>query len=184
MNRIDWAGKANFKKFRKKNDVRRRPTVELVMNQGNDYGVGPAYWKDDPDSAQADEFLGHSQGLTRARALQLPNEDSDDEDHFPVKPQTKPSARSTRGIVQGPAEETSVPLFLSSEDEDAGETKLGGGDDRDEGTETLRSAGSSRKSRVHRGQAQRVVYAVDDDDSDDGTTFRGFGAKSKPRGRR
>lgn len=154
------------------------------MNQGNDYGVGPAYWKDDPDSVQADEFLGHSQASSRARALQLPNEDSDDEDHFPVKPQAKSSARSMKGIVQGPAGEISEPLFLSSEDEDVGVTKHGGGDDRDEGTETLRSAGSSRKSRVHQGQAQRVAYAVDDDDSDDGTTFRGFGTKSKPSRRR
>lgn len=56
--RIDWEGKPNFKKFRKvsstcvlrpfghwtnkwqKSDNARRPAVELVMNQGNDYGVG------------------------------------------------------------------------------------------------------------------------------------------------
>lgn len=116
--------------------------------------------------------------------MQLPNEDSDDEDHFPVKPQTKTSARSTEGVVRGPAEEISEPLFLSSEDEDVGVTKHGGGDDRDEGTETLRSAGSSRKSRVRQGQVQHVAYAVDNDDSDDGTTFRGFGTKSKPSRRR
>lgn len=55
--RIDWEGKPDFKKFRKvypcvqrffdhqtyrrqKNDPRRRPPVELSMNQGNDYGEG------------------------------------------------------------------------------------------------------------------------------------------------
>lgn len=56
--RIDWEGKPNFKKFRKvypscvlrpldhrtnvrqKNDLRGRPAIELVINQGNDYGVG------------------------------------------------------------------------------------------------------------------------------------------------
>ena len=56
--RIDWEGKANFKKFRKvhlscillffdhradrrqKNNARRQPAIELVMNQGNDYGEG------------------------------------------------------------------------------------------------------------------------------------------------
>jgi hypothetical protein len=74
-------------------------------------------------------------------------------------------------------------LFLSSEDEEAAEvTKHGEGDDRDEGTETLRSAGSSRKSRVQRGQAKRAVVVVDDDDSDDGTTFKGFGTKRNPEG--
>jgi len=57
--RIEWEGKPDFKKFRRvcflciwrlfgywtdmrqKTDPRRRPAVELVMNLGNDYGVGP-----------------------------------------------------------------------------------------------------------------------------------------------
>ena len=188
--------------MRQKNDPRRRPAIELVMNLGNDYGVGPgtrmmltqqstnqsliylaAYWKDDPDPAQADEFFGHSQGSSRARTLQLPIEDSDGEDQFPVKPPTRTSTRITKGTTQGSRqEEIFEPLFLSSEDEAAAEvTKHGERDDRDEGTETLRSAGSSGKSRVRQDQAKRAIVIVDDDDSDDGTTFRGF--KPKP-GRR
>lgn len=175
------------------------------MNQGNDYGVGPgtkmmptqqpsaqsliflaAYWKDDPDPTQADEFLGHSQASSKARALQLPIEDLDDEDQFPVKPPTKRSTRTTTGKIHGSRqEEIFEPLFLSSEDEEAAEaTKYGEGDDRDEGTETLRSAGSTRKSRIQRGQAKRVIAVIDDDDSDDGTTFKGFGSRSKPGRRR
>jgi len=59
-------------------------------------------------------------------------------------------------------------------------TKQGEGDDRDEGTETLRSAGSSRKSGVQRGQALPVAMVVDGDDSDDETTFKGFSAKPRP----
>jgi len=190
---------------RQKNDPRRRPVVELVMNQGNDYGVGPgtkvmltqqptnqslifpaAYWKDDPDLANADEFLGHSQASSKARTLQLPIEDSDDEDQFTVKPPTKASTRTTKGKNQGSRQKkASEPLFLSSEDEEAAEvSKHGEGDDRDEGTETLRSAGSSRKSRVQQGQAKRMVVVVDDDDSDDGTTFKGFGTKPKSGRRR
>lgn len=174
------------------------------MNQGNDYGVGSGtkttltqqstarsliflaeYWKDEPDPTQADEFLRHSQGTSKARALQLPIEDSD-EDQFPVKPQTKRSTRIIKGKIQGSRQgETSEPLFLSSEDEEAAEvTELVEGDDRDEGTETLRSAGGPRKPRVQRGQARRVVVVVDDDDSDDGTTFKGFGTKSMPGRRR
>lgn len=174
------------------------------MNLGNDYGVGPgtkimlilqstnqspilltAYWEDDPDPAQADGFLGHSQGSSKARILQLPIEDSDYEDQFPVEPPTKTSTRTTRGKHQGSRQgEVFEPLFLSSEDEEAAEiTKHGERGDQDEGTETLRSAGSSRKSRVQQGQAKRVVVVVDDDDSDDGTTFKGFGARPEP-GRR
>lgn len=217
--RIDWEGKPDFKKFRRvcffciwrlfgywtdtrqKNDPRRRPAVELVMNLGNDYGVGSgtrmmftqqstnqsliylvAYWKDDPDPAQADEFFGHSQGSSKARTLQLSIEDSDGEDQFPVKPPTRTSTRTSKGKTQGSRqEEIFEPLFLSSEDEAAGEvTKHGERDDRDEGTETLRSVGSSRKSRVQQGRAKRAVVVIDDDDSDDGTTFRGFGGKPKP----
>jgi len=179
--RIDWEGKPDFKKFRKKNDPHRRPAVELVMNQGNDYGVGSAYWKDDPDLARADEFLGHPQATSKARGLQLANEDdSDDEDQFPAKPT---SSWTTKRKIQGSRQEISEPLFFSSEDEDVGVTKHGEGDDRDEGTETLRSAGSSRKPRVKQGQTRRALV-VDDDDSDDGTTFKGFGTKPRPRGRR
>lgn len=188
-----------------KPDSRRRPAVELVINLGNDYGVGPgtetmltlqstnqslillaAYWKDDPDPAQADEFLGHSQGSSKARTLQIPVEDSDDENQFPVKPPAKTYTRITKGKNQGSRQdEIFEPLFFSSEDEEAAEvTKHGECDDRDDGTETLRSAGSSRKSKVQRGQAKRVVVVVDDDDSDDGTTFKGFGTKPKPGRRR
>ena len=130
--------------------------------------------------------MGHSQASSKARALQLPIEDSDDEDQFSVKPLAKTSTRTTKGKIQGSRQEENFePLFLNSEDEEATEvTKRGEGDDRDEGTETLRSAGSPRKSRVQRGQQKRVVVVVDDDESDDGTTFKGFGTKSMPGRRR
>lgn len=72
------------------------------------------------------------------------------------------------------------PLFLSSEDEEAAQvTKHGERDDRNEGTETLRSAGSSGKPKVQQGPAKRAVVVVDDNDSDDGTTFKGFDIKPK-----
>ena len=134
---------------------------------------------------QADEFLGHSQVSSKARVLQLPIEDSDDEDRFPIKPLAKTSTRTTKGKTQGSRqEEIFEPLFLNSEDEEATEITKHEGDDRDEGTETLRSAGSPRKSRVQLGQPKRPVVVVDDDDSDDGTTFKGFGTKPKLGGRR
>lgn len=141
-----------------------------------------AYWKEDPDSAQADDFLGYSQASSKARTHQLPPQDSDDDDQFPAEPLTKRSTRTTKGRLQGSRQEIPEPLFLSSEDEEVIEvTKHSEGDDQDEGTETLRSASSSRKSRVQRGQAQRVVTVVGDDDSDDGTTFKGFGTELKRR---
>jgi hypothetical protein len=163
------------------------------MNQGNDYGVGSgtgniltqqpanqslilltAYGKD--------ELLGNSQASSKARALHLPiEEDSGDEDQSPVELQTETSIRTTKRRPQGSRQETSEPLFLSSEDEEVGAAKYGEGDDRDdEGTETLRSVGSSIKSGAQRGQTRRVLVVVDDHDSDDGTTFKGFGAKIKP----
>ena len=82
-----------------------------------------------------------------------------------------------KGKNQGSGKGIPEPLFLSSEDEEVvGATKHGEDDDQDEGTETLRSVGSSRKPRVRQGQKQRAVVPIDDYDSDDGTTFRGFGA--------
>ena len=95
------------------------------------------------------------------------------------------STRTTKGKTQGSGqEEIFEPLFLNSEDEEATEVaKRSEGDDRDEGTETLRSAGGLRQPGAQRGQPKRVVMVVGDDDSDDGTTFKGFGTKPKP-GRR
>lgn len=175
------------------------------MNLGNDYGVGSgaenaftqqstnrplihhtAYWEDDPDPPKVDGFSGLSQGSSKARTLQLALEDSDDEDQFPVRPPTKKSTRTTKGKNQSSRrEEIFEPLFISSEDEEAVEmTKNGEDDDQKEGTETLRSAGSSRKSGVRLRQTKRAVAMGEDNDSDDGTTFRGFGTKSKPGKRR
>ena len=118
---------------------------------------------------------------SKTRVHQPPIQNSDDEDQFPVRPPTQTPTRTTKGKIQGPRQENPEPLFLSSEDEEGvGATKCGESEDRDEGTETLRSASSSRKPRVRLGQAQRVVTVVDDDDSDDGTTFKGFGTKPRP----
>lgn len=90
--------------------------------------------------------------------------------------------RTTKEKIQGSRQDIPEPLFLSSEDEETvGITKHGENDDRDEGTETLRSAGSSRKTRVQQKQTRQVVVVVDDDDSDDGLTFKGFGTKAKAR---
>lgn len=170
------------------------------MNLGNDYGVGSgaedaftqqstnrplihhtAYWEDDPDPARVDGFSGLSQGSSRARTLQLAMENSDDEDQFPVRPPTKTSTRTTKGkSLSSRREEIFEPLFISSGDEEAAEmTKHGEDDDQNEGTETLRSAESSRKSGVRQRQTKRVVATADDSGSDDGTTFKGFGTRSK-----
>ncbi|KAI9455675.1 hypothetical protein BJY52DRAFT_1151531 [Lactarius psammicola] len=61
----EWVGRPNFKKFKKKltASVDRRPTVELVVSEENDYGIGNAYWK---SGASGSPSQGDSQDITAA----------------------------------------------------------------------------------------------------------------------
>ncbi|KAH9018546.1 hypothetical protein EDB84DRAFT_1403831 [Lactarius hengduanensis] len=77
----EWVSRSNFKKFKKKptTSIERRPTVELVVSEENDYGIGNAYWK---SGASGSQSQSDSQDITAAHPP-LPRSKS--------KPPSKPS---------------------------------------------------------------------------------------------
>jgi hypothetical protein len=156
----------------------------------------PAYWKDNPEDRSQEEagdryFPSKSQTRSKSKAISLPPEDSDDGgDKFPVRQtgkrgtQSQKSALSRGKTPRAKKEETKTqPLFLSDDDEMAvdEDEEI---DELDEDTPTLRSSRSSRAQKSQPAMKAVPAAIVDDDDSDDGTAFKGFGARAKGRSRR
>ncbi|KAL5514111.1 hypothetical protein ACEPAG_2872 [Sanghuangporus baumii] len=84
----------DFKKFRKKANARERPSVELVANVENDYGMGPAYWK-------GSQSQHHSQGASQS-----------DSSSFPQQSLLQPSQAQNRAFLQpksGPSSQMAKP---------------------------------------------------------------------------
>ncbi len=109
----EWAGKPNFKKFKKQHVVR-RPPVAMALAPATDYGLGGTYWADkqDPDTAPASALpVSYSQSQTqrtgtqlsqatataagaRGRRRQLPLDEDSDEEGVMLPPSTSRTART------------------------------------------------------------------------------------------
>ncbi|KAH9961776.1 hypothetical protein BC827DRAFT_1201768 [Russula dissimulans] len=68
----EWAGRLNFKRFKTKNTVaiERKPTIELVVSEENDYGIGNAYWR---SAASGSQSYSDVHDITAAHPPPLPN---------------------------------------------------------------------------------------------------------------
>ncbi|KAJ7095750.1 proline-rich protein [Mycena belliarum] len=201
-----WDGKPDFKKFKKqKNIVTAKKTIELIISEENDGGLGPAYWKggNSPVRSQ-DDF-----GFTQKRATQVQGKpsrskaksqtmiiDSDEEaESVPKekgkrsKPPSKaepPKKRPARGASK--VADTPAALFLDSDSDKAADDEpvRGGTLDEDDfdGGETLQSSaetGTRRSTRTVPATRKRKAAVIVDDDSDDGAVFGGFGKKRARR---
>ncbi|TFY73882.1 hypothetical protein EWM64_g10131, partial [Hericium alpestre] len=136
-----WDGKPDFKKFKKKSTARRRETVELLLSEENDHGIGSVYWKPQsqsqaPPVSQDLEFAGikkvgtqrdkPSGGKGKAKVTMVEDSDSDEGPTLP-KRKGKPAAKSqkvpssgSRTTRQSKSREPSQqPLFLPSDDDEA-----------------------------------------------------------------
>lgn len=133
----EWVGRPNFKKFKKKStaSIERRPTVELVVSEENDYGIGNTYWK---SGASGSQSYSESQDITAAHPP-LPRSRS--------KPPSKTSraaavvatARGRRVLTISEGEVESIDLDVDEEDPD---------DDMEEDEET-----APRSTRSKAGKA-------------------------------
>jgi hypothetical protein len=101
---VEWVGKPNFKKFKKMKSavlIERRPTVELIVSEENDYGIGNAYWK---SGASGSQSHSDSQDISAAHPP-LPRSKS--------KP---PSSKATRAAA-APARGRQARTVAEDEDE-------------------------------------------------------------------
>ncbi|KAH9848237.1 hypothetical protein C2E23DRAFT_889273 [Lenzites betulinus] len=112
--RLEWQGRPDFKKFKKKNNAPRREPVELVVEEEGDLGIGPRYWKDSSQTpltsqthttsqarvADSDAEKTRSQRSTQRSTKRHPrlggddDEDDDDEEDTVMVAPSKPASRS------------------------------------------------------------------------------------------
>ncbi|KAG6868899.1 hypothetical protein C0993_008197 [Termitomyces sp. T159_Od127] len=196
-----WEGKPNFKKFKEKVKNVRSARVELVVNDENDYGMGPAYWKaGKSQNRHQDEYgLTQTSGATRDEPMQTqPSRsqvpmvlDDSDNDIAPIAPirrgKSKASSRASSAVppkrtsTRTRASAKSQPLFLEDdEDEDDVhvETNENGAPENSDEEQTLQSTRTTRSTRKPPAKAKtsrkKIVPILLDDDSDDGAVFKGF----------
>ncbi|KAG2347342.1 hypothetical protein BDR05DRAFT_652330 [Suillus weaverae] len=155
----------NFKKFKKKINGPRRPPIELMLAEENDYGMGAGYWKDTKDytkdSQMTESGTQRSKGKRRVLAIDS-DEGSQSQTLETIKKPVRKPARTKE----------TKKLFLSSDDDD-------GKDDAGFGSsEEQLPAPSTLTARARASKRRRVVA---DDDSDDGVTFKGFSKKRRTK---
>ncbi|KAF9530072.1 hypothetical protein CPB83DRAFT_875297 [Crepidotus variabilis] len=133
-----WNGKPNFKKFKKKNVQSNRQTVDLVVSEENDYGMGTTYWKSGQSQGQnqtqrpqlaeneSQDSLPRQKKKTLKSQLEL--EDDAEQDHIPRRAQRatsrKPPSRTgseppktIKMVAKGKAPAQVNTLFLNSDDD-------------------------------------------------------------------
>ncbi|KAG1824497.1 uncharacterized protein BJ212DRAFT_531036 [Suillus subaureus] len=152
----------NFKKFKKKINGPRRPPVNLVLAEENDYGMGAGYWKDTKDYTKDSQVTenGTQRSKGRRRALAVDSdEDTQSQTLDTIKKPVRKPARTKE----------TKKLFLNSDDDDGKD---------DAGFGSPEPAPSTPAARARASKRRRVVA---DDDSDDGVTFKGFSKKRRTK---
>ncbi|KAI0696983.1 hypothetical protein C8T65DRAFT_743374 [Cerioporus squamosus] len=144
--RVEWQGRPDFKKFKRKNTGERRQPVELVVEEDNDLGIGSQYWKGASQAPPPSQSQSQSQSQPKSSATlkstqrgtrvrpSLVSDDSDEDEPVakpakgkvksqaksqsakPPSTQSKSGARSTR--AKGSQRQ---PLFIDSDIEEQNE---------------------------------------------------------------
>ncbi|KAH9916442.1 uncharacterized protein B0H18DRAFT_1038437 [Fomitopsis serialis] len=156
--RADWAGRVDFKKFKKKSIAGRKPAVEVYADDENDYDISSQLWKGSqarsqlasqsqsqsqethkPESTQNRRQKTQTQtqktqsGKAKAKAIVL---DDSDEDAMPPPPtqpaksQRKAPSRAGSALPRAKTHKTQ-PLFIESDEEEAGPMSQTMADDDD-----------------------------------------------------
>ncbi|KAH9160697.1 hypothetical protein EDB89DRAFT_1914535 [Lactarius sanguifluus] len=115
----------------RRRQISRRPTVELVVSEENDYGIGNAYWK---SGASGSQSQSDSQDITAAHPP-LPRSKSKP----PSKPSRAPAARGRRALTIAEDEDETIDLNIGEDQ----------GDEMDE--ETLATAPVPKTTRSKAG---------------------------------
>ncbi|KAH8105460.1 hypothetical protein BXZ70DRAFT_920948 [Cristinia sonorae] len=184
--RLDWEGKPDFKKFKKKSTGERPPPIELVVEEEPRFNFGTNLRI---AATQGDSIDGKSQNKQRKGRELASDSDSDDAavpvlKRRPTKPKAaaatqkesappsraaseKPVARPTRGKGKQQA------LFIESDEEPevAASAQPASSAQRDNDDSDFEERRPVRKATTRRKPI--------DDDSDDGLAFKGFGSRRR-----
>ncbi|KAH9895783.1 hypothetical protein C8Q73DRAFT_689417 [Cubamyces lactineus] len=185
--RLEWQGRPDFKKFRRKTTGQRRQPVELMVEEEADLGIGSQYWKgaidvpaspsDSQSKFESDTGKSTTQRSTgRGSKTRTPTVISDGEDQLAVASTSKPpsgsrslgrrsqaSKPSGSQAKKGPGAATrqrsqKQPLFMESDIEEVDEDDLG----------TLASTSAN-------------VLASDMDDDETEPTLRSTARRTQPQ---
>ncbi|KAI0776848.1 hypothetical protein BD413DRAFT_610439 [Trametes elegans] len=101
--RLEWQGRPDFKKFKRKNGAGRRHPVELVVEEEGDLGIGSQYWKGSSQTAPS----GSGQLKSQVKA-----EESEGEKTTTTQRSTQRRAKST------------LPTLVSDEEDEDGDERI------------------------------------------------------------
>ncbi|KAM5532461.1 hypothetical protein V8D89_013877 [Ganoderma adspersum] len=142
--RVEWVGRPDFKKFKKKAAGERRQVIELVVEEQSDLGIGSQYWKESqaepPSQSQPESQSQQPKIATTQRSAPrkgkeraLPNSDSEAEEKAvvaklakgkgrtgSVKPPSTQKSTATR-TTRGKTTSQKQPLFILDSDDDGEE---------------------------------------------------------------
>ncbi|KAI0688219.1 hypothetical protein BC835DRAFT_1419331 [Cytidiella melzeri] len=199
--RADWEGRVDFKKFKKKATGERRKPIELVVEDDGDGGLSQDTWKSSLSQPQSQAQVARSE---RCKPEQTQSGtdlivDSDD-DVPPLKPGSRkqtatqtqdtrePRPRASRQTQKaGISQKKGKPLFLDSDEvEEVAAQKQPAVappiyEDESEPEATLATTGRSTQTSRPNVKKRSAPALIIDDDSDDGATFQGFGARKRAR---
>ncbi|KAI0357044.1 hypothetical protein OH77DRAFT_1476410 [Trametes cingulata] len=149
--RLEWQGRPDFKKFKKKTSGHRREPVELVVEEENDLGIGSQYWKGTSQGPAPSQSYSQAkmesepeksttqrstQRSSRSRpTLVSDEEERNDETFAPSKPPSrlKSQAKATKSQESKPStsqvsarkSSQKQPLFVGSDIDEDDERGLG-----------------------------------------------------------
>jgi len=190
-----WAGKPNFKKFKKKVSDSQRPIVELILNDENVYGMGSSHRKGDKTQSRSENLIDNESQMDlqitqpkgrKKTTKQKPLSESDDDDAAPPIRASRDKSIPPKKTA-GRAEKVTkkMPLFIDSDDEENRnednimDLTTGNGVDDEQ---TLQSSFETRQTAGRRSTRSRKPAAIIvDDDSDDDAVFKGFKGQKKGR---
>ncbi|KAL6299140.1 hypothetical protein BKA93DRAFT_808038 [Sparassis latifolia] len=201
--RMDWEGRPDFKKFMKKVVIGEgRPLIELLVDN-KDYGMESQHLEDESQmfsqsrsrsaeqpegrsskrSQRSGKFVMQTQGKGKSKATAPAVSDVDSGDEEIPQPRTRKKTQT-----QTQTQSKKQPLFIESDEEQSqgqavNDDVFDKGFDDDDEELTLRSSGSRTQTTSKKPSAQargpRKQTIALDVDSDDGATFKGFGARRR-----
>ncbi|SJL06695.1 uncharacterized protein ARMOST_10037 [Armillaria ostoyae] len=171
---VEWQGKPDFKKFKKKITSRVRPKlVDLVISDESTMGpatafspISATYQMDEPVDFDAPE----PPKRTKSRKILINDSDSNLDNSPPLTQKSKNKQPSRAGCVvpqkrAAPRRPSTPPLFLEDSEDEGMQQDLA--DDNDD-VQTLESSAPLRKgTQTRRGTAKKASLQVDDDSDSD-----------------
>ncbi|KAI0808103.1 hypothetical protein C8Q74DRAFT_1363528 [Fomes fomentarius] len=150
--RLEWQGKPDFKKFKRKALGERRQPIELVVEEDNDLGIGSQYWRG-ATQAMPPTQLSQPKSSTTAKSTTQKSTQKSTKDRASLmsdSDEDEPAAKPTRAKSRGGKSQSNPPSTQSSTLKSTART---------------RSKGSQKQALFIDSDIEEVDEKDDDDDA-------------------